>query len=196
MNRIEIIQTFIDKLSAKNYLEIGVQAGHCFRAIRCENKTGVDPDPSSAATHKVTSDDFFKQNETCKGKWDIIFIDGLHHAEQVYIDIQNSLACLSKGGVIIMHDCLPTNKHMQEIPLTNQNEWTGDTWKAFVKLRQEREDLYMAVVDTDWGCGLIMEGQQNKLTTDLETNYENFANNKQEWMNIISVNKFRQMAML
>lgn len=200
MNRIQIIQKYIDKYGYKSYLEIGVQAGHCFAAINCEIKVGVDPDTASAATIHKTSDEFFQilntdytwlfQGAKEKPKFDIIFIDGLHHAEQVEKDIINSLACLSEGGTILMHDCKPESEFMQLIPLTTQNEWTGDTWKAYVKMRMTREDLSMRVVNTDWGVGIIRIGSQEKLTIDVPINYENFKKNEDKWLNLVSVQTF------
>jgi hypothetical protein len=185
MNRISIIQAYIDKYGYKNYLEIGVQTGHCFRAIQCENKTGVDPDPSSAATIHKTSDEFFATN---KEKFDCIFIDGLHHADQVEKDILNSLECLAEGGTILMHDCKPESEFMQLIPLTTQVEWTGDTWKAYVKMRQTRDNLEMFVVDCDWGVGVIRRGKQEKLIIPVETkiDYSNFVIHHREWLNLVS----------
>ena len=187
MNRIKIIQMHINKYGYKSYLEIGVQAGNCFREIKCENKVGVDPDTGSAATIHKTSDEFFAEN---KEKFDCIFIDGLHHADQVEKDIINSLACLSEGGTILMHDCKPETKFMQLIPLTTQNEWTGDTWKAYVKMKQTRDDLSMKVVNTDWGVGIIRIGSQEKLIIDVPINYENFKKNESEWLNLVAVQTF------
>jgi len=192
MNRIEIIQSYINKYGYKNYLEIGVQAGHCFRAIQCANKTGVDPDPTSAATIHKTSDEFFASLKDIT-RYDCIFIDGLHHSDQVYKDIKNALYYLAEGGTIIMHDCKPTTEFMQRIPLTTQVEWTGDTWKAYVKVRTEREDLEMFVVDTDWGCGVIRAGKQEKLVipSGVELTYANFEKYHAEWLNLISVEQFK-----
>lgn len=190
LNRISIIQSYINKYNYKNYLEIGVQAGHCFSAIKCENKTGVDPDSSSAATVHKTSDDFFAEN---KEKFDIIFIDGLHHADTVLRDINNSLECLAEGGTILMHDCLPTNEFMQLIPLTTQCEWTGDTWKAYVMTRQQRSDVMQFVINCDWGVGCIRRGFQPLLNNSLELTYQNFEKYKHQWMNIISPSEFIKM---
>jgi predicted O-methyltransferase YrrM len=200
MNRIEIINVLIAKNNYKSYLEIGVQAGHCFAAIDCKTKVGVDPDKRSAATHKMTSDYFFNalekdhtwlfQGAKKKPKFDIIFIDGLHHSEQVIKDIENSLKALNNGGTIVMHVCLPTSKRMQEIPLQEQCEWTGDTWKAFLRMR-ENQDLEMNVVDCDWGCGIIRPGKQTPFNV-LNPTYEGFEVNKKTWMNIISVDQFKE----
>jgi hypothetical protein len=189
MNRIEIINSLIKKNGYKNYLEIGVQNGHCFSQIQCENKIGVDPDKGSKATVHKTSDDFFKDNDK---KFDIIFIDGLHHKDAVLKDIDNSLKFLKEGGTIVMHDCLPTFKRMQEIPLQEQNEWTGNVWEAFLQYRRIAEGLEMCVVDCDWGCGIIKRGVQKTIDVSIDKiNYENFVVNKKQWMNIISPEQFK-----
>ena len=86
MKRTDIIQSLIDKIGAENYLEVGVSAGENFRDIKCKNKVGVDPEPSTPAAIHTDSDSFFKDN---KRTFDVIFIDGLHHADQVYRDINN-----------------------------------------------------------------------------------------------------------
>lgn len=188
-NRIEIIQALIDKHKYTRYLEIGVRDGECFNAIKCETKVGVDPDKSSKATVFTTSDEFFASHTFAP--FDIIFIDGLHHADQVEKDIDNALKCLNEGGTIVIHDCLPTSKRMQEIPLTDQQEWTGNVWLAYLFFRCTKSDLSMCVVDTDWGCGIIQRGSQTTVVIDHKPTYEEFEQNKHEWMNIISVEQFK-----
>ena len=47
----------------------------------------------------MTSDEFFKNN---KDQFDLIFIDGLHHYNQVKKDIINSVEVLKDGGIILM----------------------------------------------------------------------------------------------
>jgi hypothetical protein len=193
MNRIQIIQGLIDKNNYKSYLEIGVREGACFNAIKCNIKVGVDPDTGSAATKFMTSDDYFA-SIPWDAKFDIVFIDGLHHADQVEVDIINSLAHLNERGTIVMHDCLPTSEFMQLIPMRpDHNEWTGDTWKAFVKLRATKTNLTMHVVDTDWGCGIIRPGEQVCIHLDREPEYQDFVKNKTHWMNMISIGGFKQL---
>lgn len=200
MNRIDVLNALIKKHNYQTYCEIGVQAGHCFNGISCPTKIGVDPDPSSAATLHMTSDEFFANIKSSDNKlspdqspvkFDIFWIDGLHHADQVERDILSALDCLNEGGTVCCHDMLPTNKHMQEIPLTDQVEWTGNCWRAFLKLRCEREDLEMCVVNTDWGCGIIRLGKQEKVLTGASVTYEDFVRRKEQWMNVISVEEFK-----
>lgn len=190
MNRTDIINYLIKKNKAKKYLEIGVADGANFKKINCDTKIGVDPNPDSKATKIQTSDDFFKEN---KQFFDIIFIDGLHHADQVIKDINNALSCMSANGYIICHDILPPDEQHQTVPPT-QDLWTGDCWKAWVSLRTQRIDLNMHTIDTDYGCGIISKGSQKTLNVKKEQlNWANFLKNKQFWMNVISVEDFKKL---
>ena len=188
MKRTEIIQIIIDKINAKKYLEIGMGCGTNYKSINCDYKISVDPIPTVTVTHSKTSDDFFKQNNET---FDVIFIDGLHWSEQVYNDIINSLNIISDGGYIICHDINPPDNEHQIYPQPQtQSNWTGDCWKAWVKLKTEREDLEMFVVDTDYGCGVIRKGKQNLINVTEELSWELLDNNRKELLNLISVENF------
>ncbi len=192
ITRTRIINTLLQRIDGKKYLEIGVCEGNNIVQIKCEYKIGVDPSEHSPSTYKLTSDQYF---ETHKETFDVVFIDGLHVHDQVYRDITNALSVLNPGGYIVCHDMLPTTELMQVVPYQGGN-WTGDCWKAFVQLRQERDDLEMITVDTDFGCSIITRGSQEKLVVNEPLTYQNFVKNKTEWMNIISVvdylNKFEK----
>lgn len=183
MTRTNIINKYIIKFGYKKYLEIGIQHGINFKAVKCKDKVGVEPEKlyEDDRVLKTTSDTFFEYN---KDKFDIVFIDGLHHAEQVKKDIENSLKVLNKDGVVICHDMLPPTEKHQLVPRI-QKVWNGDCWKAFVELRTKRDDLEMYVIDDDWGVGVIRFGKQKKLDLKgLKMNWPNFNKNKQEWMNV------------
>lgn len=51
--------------------------------------------------HKITSDEFFKQNDKT---FDFIYIDGCHTNECVERDLNNSYNCLRDNGIIWMDD--------------------------------------------------------------------------------------------
>jgi len=165
MIRSEVINHIIKRIDAEQYLEIGVGRGKNFRRVQCKSKTSVDPGnghgygPVSNPTFKLTSDDFFKVNNTI---FDVVFIDGLHKAEQIYLDIINSLNCLSENGAIVCHDMNPEREEVQAVPRISYR-WLGDGWKALVKLRSESSDLQTHVVDVETGLGIIQKGFQEKL---------------------------------
>jgi len=186
--RYNIINKLIRDNDYKTYLEIGTQADQCLSKIRCEYKVGVDPNPvfhhskNCDIFYKITSDEFFEQNEIA---FDIIFIDGFHHAGQVIRDINHSLLILKEGGTIVVHDCNPQSHAAQTIPESHIPSWNGDVWKAWVWFRMYREDLKMHVIDEDQGCGIISTGRQKRLQTDLEISYENLENNRKKWLNLL-----------
>lgn len=185
MKRYDIINRFIEERGYTSYLEIGVQNGVNFNKIACKKKVGVDPDPESKATLKITSHEFFKYNTEM---FDIIFIDGLHEWEQVLFDIDNAVHYLNHGGVVICHDMNPTTENMQMVPRVSK-EWTGDCWKAWIVLRLNTPYLSMYVIDTDYGVGVIEWGNQNNLP-EASMEYEDFDKNRKEWLNLITVDDF------
>jgi len=193
MTRTEIINYLIQKVKGTSYLEIGVREPQGnYNQIVCENKIAVDPVPLEEGIIPLTSDEFFKQNLIT---YDVIFIDGLHEEEQVMRDIINSLKVLNEGGYVICHDMSPTTELMQKVPIETDEAWTGDCWKAWVKLRSSRKDLSMFVIDTDFGVGVIKKGKQKCLSLeDLSLNYSNLEVNRKEWLNLISTQEFYELS--
>lgn len=225
MNRWDIINHFIKKYRYISYLEIGYYKGWSFDHIECEEKTAVDPNPSRthwqeeapkdvAVFHdntpymiwKMSSDDFF-QYEAGNYKWDIIFIDGLHEAGQVYKDIQNSLKHLTDDGVIILHDCNPPKYEHTTTGIDGC--WTGDTYKAILEIQSKGYTKFVYyTIDIDWGCGILkpfaeIKAEDGLISTtavimdlrDLDwqkakTDWSYFDQNRKELLNLISVEEF------
>lgn len=180
MNRTQLIQGIINKLNYKSYLEIGCAAGDVnFSKINIAHKVGVDP--NQGGTHRMTSDDYFSKH---KDKFDIIFIDGLHHWEQVDIDVQNSLKCLNENGTIVMHDCSPPTERAQE-RYVDQSIWTGDCWKSLVKIRC-LDGIDAIVGDFDYGCGILRVRQNGfKISVSEEDlTWDNLVKNKTQWLRL------------
>lgn len=197
VRRSDIINTLANHIQAQKYLEIGICKGWTFRVVDIDYKIGVDVKARNKyVTHETTSDDYFQN--ICNEKFDIIFIDGLHYSNQVYTDIINSLDVLNDGGYIVCHDMKPFEEYHQVVPAPPIKKgepyiWTGDCWKAWVKLRQERSDLEMFVVDTDLGCGVIRKGYQPKLEFPFELNWDTFEQHNKKLLNLISTNDFFKM---
>ncbi len=202
--RTVIINYLLSLTPAQNYLEIGVRNPEKnFNRINCKNKISVDPGieyEENPVDYKMTSDDFFRKIRNGnieidkKIKFDIIFIDGLHLANQVERDIVNSLDFISKTGFIILHDCNPPSQfHAREsydfLNSPARNFWNGTTWKAFYKFRHEKL-LYSICFDTDWGVGVISKTKYagfNNLELPMENPYFEFNShlkNKKFYMNL------------
>ena len=187
-NRSEIINKLISLKNYNSFLEIGCDKNVNFSNVLIKKKFGVDP--NSGGTHKMTSDEFFKRNTE---KFDLIFIDGLHVTSQVDRDINNSLQCLNKNGLILLHDCLPKKIWHQIVPCIYP-KWNGDVWKSIVKSRT-RQDINTYTIIADHGIGLIIN-EKNKNILNLskeklkELKFKDYFQNHYEYMNLISVEKF------
>ena len=196
IKRYDIINYLIDKYKIINYLEIGVFQGENIRKIKAIHKDGVDPGAEGYVVPEVnypmTSDDFFK---LIKGhddiKYDIIFIDGLHHADQVEKDIQNSLNHLTHNGFIVMHDCNPVSYEAQLIP-RETIAWNGDTWKAFVDFKYNHPSYKCCVIDTDFGVGIIQNNSKERNSLNLSIwDWDKFNNYRKELLNLITWDEFK-----
>ena len=200
LQRWDLMNYLIEKYNLVNYLEIGVNDALCIRKIKAEHKDGVDPFPGSEVggghypeiNYPISSDDFFELLKGHDIKYDIIFIDGLHHDYQVYKDICNALNHLTDNGTIVCHDMNPQWEITQrKHPVVGT--WNGDCWKAWAQLRSELSNYSMHVVDTDHGVGIIRKGTQQLLTlskpyTELDFNY--LASDRTKILNLISVDEF------
>lgn len=165
--RYEIINFLAEKINAQNYLEIGVRNPEDnFNLINIKEKYSIDPGlefKTNPVDFKMTSDEFFLQLGENKlsfpadKKFDIIFIDGLHLADQVEKDIFNSAKHLADEGFIVLHDCNPpTEYHARERFEFKFSPggimWNGTTWKAFLKSRTQ---FYSCCINCDWGVGIL-----------------------------------------
>lgn len=192
MDRAYIINYLRSKINANDYLEIGYGDGVCFSTIECKNKTAVDPfvtDTLDVVT--LESDAFFLKN---KNTFDLIFIDGLHHSDQLYRDISNSLDILNKGGWIAIHNTLPYTNQMQEVPYQG-GLWTGDCWKAVVSARQTIPNIDVFTIDIDYGLTIIRKSENDTdlLEPILDMSYDSFLKNKIKWLNVINIFDFYSM---
>ena len=188
MKRYDIIRHLIEKRGYRSYLEIGVLGNETFNNLpTLEVKHSVDP--NGQAVFNMTSDEFFANH--CSQHYDIVFIDGLHLAEQVTKDIENSLTHLNKGGIIVVHDTLPEEEWQQNEVGISGKPWVGTVWHAIADLRCRSKNLSICTVDTDWGCCLIEYGTQELYVQDVNSwSWQYFMSHKQRLLNIISVQQF------
>lgn len=195
--RYDIINYLIEKNGFVNYLEIGVFHGENIRLVKAAHKDGVDPGSEGyiipEVTYPITSDAFFELiKDHSDIKYDVIFIDGLHHSEQVDKDIENSLKHLVPNGYIVLHDCNPISFEAQKIP-RETIVWNGDVWKSIAKLRLNRTDIKINVVDTDFGVGIVSFGKSELYKTNEEINWDYFQKNKKEILNLITFEELKKL---
>lgn len=206
--RSDIINFLLEHLNRETtYLEIGVRnPADNYDKIKSNVKYSVDPGiefKENPVDFKLTSDEFF--DELKKGsvlskdlKFDLIFIDGLHLAEQTDRDIQNAIEFIKEDGFIVLHDCNPPSEwHAREeygYQISPANKyWNGTTWKAFLKWRQKKE-YYSCCLNSDWGVGIISKihplGSVPSKINDFY-DYKVLDENRKDLLNLISFEEFK-----
>lgn len=195
-NRTDLLNFLIKKYNLKRFLEIGVQnADQNFNKIECEYKVSVDPDPNAKATFCNTSDDFFNRYLVKYHPdlilFDIIFIDGLHTAEQVKKDFENALKVLSPKGFIVLHDCNPLKEEHTIVPRpTKTGHWQGDVYKFASTISKE----YFFTIDIDCGTAVFsakgIEGINKHGYLRNRPNWEIFDQNRKQLLNLITWHEF------
>lgn len=166
-SRTDVINRCARLVNAKNYLEIGVRNPEDnFSKVQVKRKTSVDPGlefEENPVTHVLTSDEFFQLwNNKAMEPFDLIFIDGLHLAEQVSRDIQNAISMSTDSGIIILHDCNPPNQYFARENYRAINpakgSWNGTTYKAAWEYAFTGK-YEMRIVDCDMGVGVIQKSK-------------------------------------
>src|SRR5690554_451772 len=212
--RYDIINYLLASLNRNcSYLEIGVRnPADCFDKIVASCKYSVDPGvefEENPVDFKLTSDSFFellkegRLSISSDIEFDVIFIDGLHLAEQVDRDIKNALDFIKDDGFIVLHDCNPPSEwHAREEHNYRlspaRNNWNGITWKAFVKWRQNK-DMFSCCIDTDWGVGVISKSHNIGNPTTVSNpfyDFNVFEKNRKKSLNLVSFDELKKILTL
>ncbi len=209
--RSDIINFLLQSLGKKetNYLEIGVRnPANNFDKIISSTKYSVDPGvefKSNPVDFKLTSDEFFDQLRAGKIlsadlRFDVIFVDGLHTADQTDRDIRNSLEFIQDGGFVVMHDCNPpTESHARENyeywASPAMDYWSGTTWKAFFKYRKSSQ-VYSCCIDSDWGVGILSKKVVLGNPSIVENDFYEYAildKYRKESLNLLSFEQLKSL---
>lgn len=171
----DLISYLSSRYQFQNYLEIGCDQNKTYEKVEKLFLKSFCVDPVKGGNLRMVSNEFFQQNNE---NFDLILIDGLHEAPQVWNDIINSLKFLNSGGIILLHDMNPLLEKYQVVPEPEIVEiWNGDCWKVALPLRL-MPDLDFIVGDFDHGVGIIMK-RPNKNPLPVE-----WSNRLLEYMSI------------
>ncbi len=181
----DVINEIIALNNYESYLEIGIENGFTYNAVKIANKESVDINKKNTPlTYHMTSDEMFKNMPNNK-KYDIIFIDGLHDEDTVDRDIINSLKHLNKNGCILIHDVIPRQKRMATKLMTG--EWYGDVYKSMIKTLDFINKKNVGIISyVHCGMGIIknFKGCKSLNVPDYkisDTEYEKYFNDNETY---------------
>lgn len=163
-NRIALVNLLLHDRVRGEYLEIGCDNDALFDSVIASHKTGVDP--NRGGNVRLESDAFFRQNSKT---FDVIWVDGLHTYDQIRRDVVNSIASLSKGGWVGIHDLLPRNWIEAYSPrLFPEGAWSGDVWKVAFELAAT-PGIDFRILHIDRGVGVFRVTDQSASLVDLRS---------------------------
>lgn len=157
MDYYDLLAEIHAAFTPKVYLEIGVATGKSLALARAATRAlGVDPASAEKERliyhsphndpqlYKMTSDDLFASHDMTKemgqSYFNVAFIDGLHHFDQVLRDFINVEKYAAPDSVVLVHDCLPVDPRVATRERSTAF-WTGDVWKIVPCLKAVRPDL-------------------------------------------------------
>ena len=102
----------------------------------------------------MTSDEFFEKYP--EEKFDVIFIDGLHHYDQCQKDTINALKKLNESVAVELYYFMIFylgQNWSKKIP-QNYGTWSGDVWKVAVELYHSK-NMNFKICNIDRGVGIL-----------------------------------------
>jgi hypothetical protein len=185
---IRRVQAFASLNGAKRYLEIGIENGHTFNAIDIPHKTGVDINldkfqPNLANVDEEThlyeqsSDDFFRN--TASGVYDLIFLDGLHTADQTFRDFVSTLNFAGPSTIWLIDDVLPVSPlssvsdleqwhKLRKLLSSDEWQWHGDVFRSILLMRASLVGFNFAtIIDGPNAQTVIWRGKNAPVTLKL-----------------------------
>ena len=197
MHRADVIQRLLDRYPDPVYLEVGVETGVTFHAIRAARKIAVDPtfqfdqaaaraDPinRSSEYHEVESDIYFADIRARDDIFDVIFLDGLHTFDQTLKDLLSAIDCLRPDGVIVIDDIMP-DSYAASLPEVERvrafyalrppsSSWMGDVYRLVFFIDQYLPAFSFATMGENHGQ-LVMWRQPRPSTGKPATKVETIA---------------------
>lgn len=196
--RTDLLNFLAEKHNLQRYLAIGVQdPKQNFDKVKCKFKVGVDIAPDIWSDHgtiyEMSSDRFLLEVAYALGyndnQFDLIFIDGLHTAEQVKKDFEGCLKYLSPNGFIVLHDCNPLKEEHTIVPRPKPTgHWNGDVYKFAVLLGDYRNAV--CTVDIDNGCMVYSPKRGLFYREFTNPSWAQFDRKRKEYLHLLSWDEF------
>lgn len=179
----------IEKKSQLNYLELGYceveSRGNNFKQVYGFKKQISVDMGNEEATYTMLTEEFFKIN---KEKFDVIYIDAGHDLPNVIKDYNNSIKCLKKNGIIIIHDLYPPSEELASTPW-----YCGDGYKFLNYLNEKKEEKFITYVP-DVGITAIDDPTNSVNIKNIKNiTYKEFSDiDKKNWRITESIKTFKE----
>ena len=166
MQKFELAAALARRFGYRTYLEIctpstGLTYAQMDRTVftRCRRVMYRCPPgfsdglPIEYRTEGDSSEALLRRIRNRGRRFDLVFVDPFHTHASSLCDLLGGLRLLSRGGVMMVHDCNPTDPELAS-PEPVGGLWCGLTYVAWLDLLLTSPELGFVTVDTDYGCGI------------------------------------------
>lgn len=174
--KTDLVHIISKRLKLKNYLELCTSTtGHRYAEIdRSRFRTARRLmyncperfDDGMPIDYKIVGLDIGDALNRMKleaNKVDICLVDGWHTYDCASRDLAGAYELLADGGVLLVHDCLPTTESIAS-PTWVPGEWSGVSYRSYLDFVLARSDLDYCTIDIDYGCGIIFKNRTVDIT--------------------------------
>ena len=183
--RHEVVQGILSLYANPRYLEIGVSRGVTFHQVRAAAKVAVDPrfvfdveaaraENREARYYEVTSDHYFGEIVAPDERFDVVYLDGLHTAEQTLRDLLNTLSYLKPDGTIVIDDVKPvtalaaipdraTFARVRAYLGSRHKAWMGDVYKVVWFIDTFLQQLSWRTVKENHGQAVVWQKRRSRV---------------------------------
>jgi hypothetical protein len=157
MNSPELPKTFLQlytlldsKYSFEKILIVNSVSTGSFLDRMCANKK-----PLRIKYNRNNLEEFITQIKNITTQFDLILVDPYHEYEHSIVTYRMLTELLDdKKGILISHDCFPDDVKLTS-PVYQPGKWCGVTYAAFIENAYENHDFYYAVINHDYGLGIM-----------------------------------------
>jgi hypothetical protein len=132
-------------------------------------------------TIKLKHHEIDNQLKTFNKKYDLICIDSCHLYTNSKMDLEIMSSYLANDGIMICHDCFPSNKKMAR-PIYTKGRWSGETYIAFIEFAYNHPNYYYGLINIDIGIGILskkyIDGLKNTFDKEKQRIFLSHKNNE------------------
>ena len=129
-------------------------------------------------------DNFITEVNSINKHFDLILVDPHHEYKYSITTFKILTSLLNDNCILISHDCYPRKFNITS-PFYIPGEWCGVTYAAFIENSYNNPNFYYAVIDNDYGLGIISK-------TEIQF-VKKINNEKQEiFLNLFKNNKYKK----
>jgi hypothetical protein len=204
MNIVDISKNLLSMTVGRTFAEISKGVPIAFKSIAALANVLINNDVLtedikdsmiSGSMHIKEEPDVWMKNNPNE-MFDMVLYEYKRDTEdEVWNGLNAALEHVKDDGYLVFRNALPNAEYQQldrkaflKMNDRPDNAWVGKVWRAVVRLRSERRDLDIFVVNCNWGVAVVQKCEpKEKFTLSALPDYSVFEKNEGYYLNLKEV---------